>query len=121
MSEKALKLDNKFNKKEFHKSKKSMDLNLVDTSKIVISDKFKHTEYGFKYFIGYKEEDIVNPLCIILTQMSGYIKYLENSGKNMSFMIKDVSVLDKYNEIWARIKRHETQNFIACLFTMKNR
>ena len=67
MSEKALKLDNKFNKKEFHKSKKSMDLNLVDTSKIV-SDKFKHTEYGFKYFIGYKEEDIVNPLCIILTK-----------------------------------------------------
>ena len=35
--------------------------------------------------------------------MSGYIKYFENSGKNMSFMIKN-DVLDKYNEIWDKIK-----------------
>ena len=31
--------------------------------------------------------------------MSGYIKYFENGGKNMSFMIKDDKVLDKSNEI----------------------
>ena len=37
--------------------------------------------------------------------MSGYIKYFENSGKNMSFMIKDDRVLDKYSEIWNRIKK----------------
>ena len=30
---------------------------------------------GFKYFIGYKEDDIIRPLCIILPQMSGYIKH----------------------------------------------
>ena len=36
--------------------------------------------------------------------MSGYIKYFENGGKNMSFMIKDDSVLNKYNEIWDKIK-----------------
>ena len=40
--------------------------------------------------------------------MSGYIKYFENGGKNMSFVIKDDSVLDKYNEIWDKIK--ETLN-----------
>ena len=49
------------------------------------SDKFKHNNDGFKYFIGYQEGEIVIPLCIILPQMSGYIKYFENSGKNMSF------------------------------------
>ena len=32
--------------------------------------------------------------------MSGYIKYFENGGKNMSFMVKDDNVLDKYNKIW---------------------
>ena len=37
--------------------------------------------------------------------MSGYIKYFGNSGKNMSFIIKDDDVLDKYNEIWNKIKR----------------
>ena len=59
---------------------------------------------GFKYFIGYHEDEIVKPLCIILPQMSGYIKYFENGGKNMSFLIKDDSVLNKYNEIWDKIK-----------------
>ena len=36
--------------------------------------------------------------------MSGYIKYFENGGKNMSFMVKNDDVLDKYNEIWDKIK-----------------
>ena len=36
--------------------------------------------------------------------MSGYIKYFENGGKNMSFMVKDDNVLDKYNKIWGKIK-----------------
>ena len=30
--------------------------------------------------------------------MIGYIKYFENGG-NMSFMVKDDDVLDKYHEI----------------------
>ena len=46
-----------------------------------MSDKFKHSGNGFKYFIGYKEGKIVKPLCIILSQMTGYIKYFENDGK----------------------------------------
>ena len=36
--------------------------------------------------------------------MTGYIKYFENRGKNMSFVIKDDDVLDKYNKIWDKIK-----------------
>ena len=62
----------------------------------------------FKYFIGYKEGEIVKPLSIILSQMSGYIKYFENGRKNISFVIKDDDVLDKCNEIWDKIK--ETLN-----------
>ena len=41
-----------------------------------------------------------------LTQMTGYIKYCENEGKNMSFITKDDDVLDKYNEIGTRSRRH---------------
>ena len=40
--------------------------------------------------------------------MSGYIKYFENGGKSMSFMFKNDDMLDKYNEIWDKIK--ETLN-----------
>ena len=105
MSEKTLKFDNiRVNKKEFHKSKQPIDLMSVNVDQIVVSDKFKHNNEGFKYFIGYQEGEIVKPLCIILPQMSGYIKYFENGGKNMSFVIKDDDVLDKYNEIWDKIK-----------------
>ena len=109
MSEKTLKFDNiRVNKKEFHKSEQPVDLGLVNVDQIVVSDKFKHSDDGFKYFIGYKEGEIVKPLCIILTQMTGCIKYFENGGKNMSVVIKDDYVLDKYNEIWDKIK--ETLN-----------
>ena len=55
---------------------------------------------GFKYFIGYQEGEIVKPLCIILHQISGYIKYFENGGKNISFLIKDNEVWEKYEQIW---------------------
>ena len=60
----------------------------VNIDQIVISDNFKHNNEGFKYFIGYLENGNVKPLCIILPQMSGCIKYFENGGKNMSFLLK---------------------------------
>ena len=100
MSEKTLKFNNiKVNKKEFHKSKQAIDLDSVDTDKIVVYDKFKHSEEGYKHFVGYQEGEIVKPLYIILPQMNGYIKYFE-SGKNMSFLIKNDEVCEKYDEIW---------------------
>ena len=81
MSGKRLEFDNiEVNKKEFHVSKQAIGLSFVDTNKIVISDKFKHSDNGFKYFIGYKDDNVIKPLCIILPQMSGFIKYFDNGG-----------------------------------------
>ena len=90
--------------KEFHKSKQPIDLDLLNVDQIVIFEKLEHSDDGFKYFIGYKEGEIVKPLCIILPQMSVYIKYFENRSKNMCFMIKNDDVLDKYGEIWDKVK-----------------
>ena len=101
MSEKTLKFNNiKVSKKEFHKSKQAIELDLVDNDKIVVSDRFRHSEEGFKYFIGYHENEIVKPLCIILPQRNSYIKYFDNGGKNMSLLIKNSEVLEKYEDIW---------------------
>ena len=36
--------------------------------------------------------------------MSGYIKYFENAGKSMSFLIIDDEVWEKYKKIWDVIK-----------------
>ena len=54
MSETTLKFNNiGLNKKEFHKSKQPIDLDLVTVDQIVVSDKFRHSDESFKYFIGY--------------------------------------------------------------------
>ena len=45
-----------------------------------MSDKFKHSDKGFKYFIGYEDDNIIRMLYIILPQMSGFIKYFDNGG-----------------------------------------
>ena len=103
MSEKPLKFGNIIaDKKEFQTSKKPITLILVDIEKIVVSNKFKHSDKGFKYFIDYTDNNVIRPLCIILSQMSGYIKYFDDGGKNMSFKIEDDTVLVKYNEIWKK-------------------
>ena len=47
---------------------------------------------------------MIKPLCVILPQMSGYIKYFESGGKNMSFKIEDEDVYLKYNKIWNKMK-----------------
>ena len=105
MNEKTLKLENiRVKKKEFHKSKQPVDLASVNVYKIVVSGKFKHSDKGFKYFMGYKEGQVFKPLCIILLQMNGYIKYFENGSKNMSLFIRDDEVFYKYNKIWDRVK-----------------
>ena len=76
MSKKTLKFNNIIlNKKKFRKSKEPIDLLSVDLDRIVVSYKFKHNGEGFKHFIGYLENGIVRPLCIILPQVDGYIKY----------------------------------------------
>ena len=75
MSEKTLKFnDIILNKKEFHISKEPIDLFSVNIDRIVVFDKFEHNNEVFKHFIGYQKGAIVKQLCIILPQMSGYIK-----------------------------------------------
>ena len=82
MSKKTLKFDNiEVDKKEFHVSKQPIALNLVNVNQILISDKFKHSNTDLKYFIGYKNDNVIRPLCITLPQMSGYIKCFDDCKK----------------------------------------
>ena len=71
--------DVEVSKKEFYDAKKAIPLNLVDVANIVVSN-----NETSKYFIGHLDDiDVVVPLCVILPQMSGYIKYFENGGKKL--------------------------------------
>ena len=45
--------------------------------------------------------------------MSGYIKYFDNGGKNMSFATDDKGVYGKYDEIWYVVKSFLKLKFAA--------
>ena len=106
MSLKKIKFgDKEVDKKEFYSSKQAISLDSVDLDKIVVSSKWKINEITYKYLCGYFNNDVIQPLCVILPQMHGYIKYFDNGGKNMTFVTDNEKVYDKYNEIWEVIRK----------------
>ena len=90
-------------KKEFYENKKGMKLKDVIIENIVVS-KIKVNDVISKVFIGYIIDDNVVPLVLLLPVMSGWIRYFENGGKNMSFKIVNDVVYVKYKNIWNKIK-----------------
>ena len=97
--------DKEVDKKKFYSSKEAILLDSVDLSKIIVSSKWKLNDITYKDFCGYLNNDVIKPLCVILPQMNGYIKYFEDGGKNMSFSTDDKKVYEKYYEIWNVVKR----------------
>ena len=72
MNEKTLKFKNIIlNRKEFHKSKHPIDWSV---DKIVVLDKFKHSDEGSKDFIGYKKAKLLN-YCVLF-----YCKWMDISN-----------------------------------------
>ena len=96
--------DKEVDKKKLYSSKEAILLDSVDLSKIVVSSRWKLNDTTCKYFFGYLNNDAIKPLCVILPQMNGYVKYLDNGGKNMSFVTDDKKVYEKYDEIWNVVK-----------------
>ena len=96
--------DKEVDKKTFYSYKEAILLDSVDLSKIVVSSRWKLNDTTYKYFCGYLNNDVIKPLCVILPQMNGYIKYFDDGGKNMSFVTDDEKVYEKYDEIWNVVK-----------------
>ena len=96
--------DKEVDKKEFYSTKQAILLDSIDLNKIVVSNKWEINDTAYKYFCGYLNNDVIQPVCVILPQMSEYIKYFDHGGKNMSFVTDDKEVYEKYNEIWTIVK-----------------
>ena len=86
-------------------SKQAISVDFIDLSNIVVSNKWKINDTTYKYSCGYLNNDVIQPLCVILPQMSGYIKYFDDGGKNMSFVTDDEEVYKKYNGIWEVVRK----------------
>ena len=50
------------------------------------------------------DNDVIRPLCIKLSQMTGYVRKFEGNA-TMSFKISDKQLLKKYNQIWKRVEK----------------
>ena len=107
MSSRKIKFgDKEVNKKSFYSSKQAIPLDSVDLGKIVVSHKWKINDTIYKYLCRYLNNDTIQPLCVILPQMNGNIKYFDDGGKNMSFVTDDEEIYEKYNEIWKVVRKH---------------
>ena len=104
MSGKSINFDDKkIKKSNYYKNKKLFSLKDIDVNKILVSKKESYgTKNSLKYFIGYSDDDVIRPLCVILPQMIGYVKHFD-SNKTMSFKVSDNKLLKKYNKIWEKI------------------
>lgn len=82
--------ENRINKRKFHYTKTPVWINNEDIHKTLVSDKIAFGKKNYKYFIRYKDGRRISHLCIMLPEMSRYVKML---------MKLNMSLLKKYNDI----------------------
>ena len=72
--------DKKIKKSDFYNRKNVFNVSDIDINKILVSKKETYGKHNsFKYFIGYNDNDVIRPLYLGLSQMTGYInKFDEN-------------------------------------------
>ena len=76
MNRNNINFDNKKIKKSnfYNKNKKIFNIDDIDVNKILVSKKEQYGKYNsFKYFIGYNDNDVIRPLHLELSQMTGHI------------------------------------------------
>ena len=93
----------KIKKSNFYKNRKVINIDDIDTNKILVFNESYGSKNSFKYFIGYNNVIII-PLCIKLPQMIGYVRNFDGD-RTMSFKISDNKLLIKYNQIWKRVQK----------------
>ena len=82
----------KFKKNDFYKkNKKIFNIDDIDVSKILVP---KKETYGKNnsliYFIGYTDSDVIRPLCLTFSKMTGCINnFKDNTTTTMSLRVND--------------------------------
>ena len=82
MSRKNIIFDDKnINKSNFYKNKKIFNIYDIKVDKVLISKKEPYVKkILFKCFFGYNDDDdVIRPLCIMLPQMTEYVKHFDSN------------------------------------------
>ena len=92
----------------YKKNKKVFNIDDIDVNKILVS---KKEPYGkndaLKCFIEYNDKDIIRPLCLRLSKMTGYVNSFKDNTTTttMSLKINDKQLLKNYYKIWKKTER----------------
>ena len=98
--------DKKIKKTELYKNNFFFNIDDIDVNKILVSKKEPYGKNNsFIYFIGYNDNDVIRPLCLKLSKITGYINIFDENKITMSLMVKDKQLLKNYNKIWKEIER----------------
>ena len=103
--------DKKIKKSTFYKNKVINNIEDINVNNILVFKKELYVnKKSFKYFIGYKDNNVIRPLCIRLPQMTGYARKFDENA-TMSFIVKDKQLLKKYTKIWETTEELMKINF----------
>ena len=95
--------DSEIEKQKCRQYKRPIWIKNIDINKVLVFNKVSFGKKCFKYFIGFKDAIITQPLCIFVPKMSAYRRDFDET-KYMFFLIKDDELLEKYNEIWEKVE-----------------
>ena len=70
-----------------------------------MSSKWKINDATYKYLCGYLNNDVIQPLCVILPQMKDILNILMMVEKICHLLMDDEEVYEKYNEIWEVVRK----------------
>ena len=121
MNGKNINFNDKKNQKSdfYNKNKKIFNIDDIDVNKILVS---KKEPYGKNnsliYFIGYNDNDVIRPLCLKLSKMTGYINKFVKNEISMSLLVKNKQFLKSYNKILKKIEGLMTIDFNTKLLTV---
>ena len=88
---------------KFHQHKETFSIKKFDINKMAISNRVSFDKKRFKYFIRYKDAKKFEPY----VHSSQKWLYIEKSLMKLHLcflLIKDDELLEKYNEIWEKVK-----------------
>ena len=97
--------DKKIKKSGFYKNKNVFQIDYTDVNKILVYKKAPYgTRNSFKYFIGYKDNDIIRPLCVRHLQMNGNGRKFDGNA-TLSFRANNKQLLKTYNKLWEKVEK----------------
>ena len=81
------------------KSSNLIEIKDIDIDKRLVSTTLPLGKQDFQYFIGYRNDKKISPLCIFFPKVNAYRTDFDEN-ECVGFMTKEENVFDKYMEIW---------------------